>query len=419
MVVTLKAGELTSLAPAKFYQRSIFSRRIAIKVQVKNVYKVFGKTPTKALKLLKNGSTKDEIQEKTGNVVGLDNVSFDVNQGEIFVVMGLSGSGKSTLIRCLNRLIPPTSGEIYIDSEDILAFDKERLRDLRRHKVSMVFQRFALFPHKPVVENVAYGLKVRGMGKKERRELAQETLDLVGLTAWGDYYPRNLSGGMQQRVGLARALATDPDILLMDEPFGALDPLIRREIQEELIQLQQAVNKTIIFITHDLHEALKLGDRVAIMKDGRFVQVGTPEEIVSQPADEYVTAFTQDVDLGRVITVQYTAQPVKPLSLEMALPQVAQQFAAEGTDTLYVIDDSGRPVGLLRQQVVQNNQTATVGQLMDADFPQAEGHWELADAYHLCTQGDPVAVVDKNGRFQGILHYRDVLSTLSPNGHRP
>lgn len=333
--------------------------------------------------------------------------------------MGLSGSGKSTLIRCLNRLIPPTSGEIYIDDEDILAFDKERLRDLRRHKVSMVFQRFALFPHKSVVENVAYGLKVRGIGKKERRELAQETLDLVGLTAWGDYYPRNLSGGMQQRVGLARALATDPDILLMDEPFGALDPLIRREIQEELIQLQRAVNKTIIFITHDLHEALKLGDRVAIMKDGRFVQVGTPEEIVSRPADEYVAAFTQDVDLGRVITVQYTAQPVKPLSLEMALPQVAQQFAAEGTDTLYVTDDRGRPVGLLRQQVVQKNQTATVGQLMDANFPQAEGHWELADAYHLCTQGDPVAVVDKNGRFQGILHYRDVLSTLSPNGHRP
>ncbi len=333
--------------------------------------------------------------------------------------MGLSGSGKSTLIRCLNRLIPPTSGEIYIDGEDILAFDKERLRTLRRHKVSMVFQRFALFPHKTVVENVAYGLKVRGIGKKERRQLAQETLDLVGLGAWGDYYPRNLSGGMQQRVGLGRALATDPDILLMDEPFGALDPLIRREIQEELIQLQRAVNKTIVFITHDLHEALKLGDRIAIMKDGRFVQVGTPEEIVSQPADEYVTAFTQDVDLGRVITVQYAAKPLKPLSLKMTAPQAAQQFVTEGTDALYVTDDNGHPVGLLRRQTVGDSQSDTVAQLMDANFPQAEGSWELANAYHLCSQGVPVAVVDSNGRFQGTLHYRDVLSTLSPNGHKP
>ena len=328
--------------------------------------------------------------------------------------MGLSGSGKSTLIRCINRLIPPTSGEIHIDGEDILAFDKERLRELRRHKVSMVFQRFALFPHKTVIENVAYGLKMRGMGKQERRVLAQETLDLVGLGAWGDYYPRNLSGGMQQRVGLGRALATNPDILLMDEPFGALDPLIRRDIQEELIQLQQAVNKTIIFITHDLHEALKLGDRIAIMKDGRFVQVGTPEEIVSQPANEYVAAFTQDVDLGRVITVGYAAQPPDTLPLQTSLKQAKQQFAAADASTLYVVDDAGHPVGLLHQRVAQNGQTAPREQLMQTDFPQAQAKWELADAYELCTQGVPVAVVDKNGRFQGTLHYQDVLSILSP-----
>jgi glycine betaine/proline transport system ATP-binding protein len=338
-----------------------------------------------------------------------------VKAGEIFVVMGLSGSGKSTLIRCLNRLIPPTSGQIYIDDEEILSFNEERLRDLRRHKVSMVFQRFALFPHKTVMDNVAYGLKVRGMNKEERRQLAQETLDLVGLGAWGDYYPRNLSGGMQQRVGLGRALATDPDILLMDEPFGALDPLIRREIQEELIQLQQAVNKTIVFITHDLHEALKLGDRIAIMKDGYFVQVGTPEEIVSRPADDYVTAFTQDVDLGRVITVQFITQATKPLPAQAGLEQAREQFAAESLTTLYVVDGDDRPVGLLHQDAVQDNQSPPIEQSMETSFPVAEATWELADVYDLCTQGVPVAVVDENGRFQGTLHYQDVLATLSTN----
>jgi glycine betaine/proline transport system ATP-binding protein len=334
--------------------------------------------------------------------------------------MGLSGSGKSTLIRCLNRLIPPTSGKIYIDDDDILAFNEERLRDLRRHKVSMVFQRFALFPHKTVIDNVAYGLKTRGMKKEERHQLAQETLDLVGLGAWGAYYPRNLSGGMQQRVGLGRALATDPDILLMDEPFGALDPLIRREIQEELLQLQRAVNKTIVFITHDLHEALKLGDRIAIMKDGYFVQVGTPEEIVSQPADEYVAAFTQDVDLGRVITVQYITQASTPLSL-LADPEQAQvRFAAESpATTLHVVDDAGRPVGLLRREAVQDNQSATIEERMETSFPVAQANRELADVYDLCTRGVPVAVVDENGRFQGTLHYQDVLTVLSANTTTP
>jgi glycine betaine/proline transport system ATP-binding protein len=329
--------------------------------------------------------------------------------------MGLSGSGKSTLIRCLNRLIPPTSGRIYIDGDDILAFNEERLRDLRRHKVSMVFQRFALFPHKTVIDNVAYGLKMRGMKKEERHQLAQETLDLVGLGAWGNYYPRNLSGGMQQRVGLGRALATDPDILLMDEPFGALDPLIRREIQEELLQLQRAVNKTIVFITHDLHEALKLGDRIAIMKDGYFVQVGTPEEIVSQPADDYVAAFTQDVDLGRVITVQFITQATKPLSLQADPEQARVRFAAESLATLYVVDEAGRPVGLLHQDAVQDNHSLPIAQSMETSFPVAQANRELADVYDLCTRGVPVAVVNENGRFQGTLHYQDVLTTLSPN----
>jgi glycine betaine/proline transport system ATP-binding protein len=330
--------------------------------------------------------------------------------------MGLSGSGKSTLVRCINRLIPPTSGQIQIDGEDILALNQEDLRALRRTKISMVFQRFALFPHKTVVENAAFGLKVRGMAKKERQRLARETLEMVGLGAWGDYYPRNLSGGMQQRVGLARALTTDPDILLMDEPFGALDPLIRREIQEELIQLQRSVNKTIIFITHDLHEALKLGDRIAIMKDGRFVQVGTPEQIVSKPADDYVASFIQDVDLGRVITAGFISHPVEPLSMEQYSPAAAlRQLEAANAAALHLINGDGRPLGLITRQDLRQHGDQPLDKLMRTEFPLAQAKWELAELYQLCAEGLPVAVVDGDGRYQGVVHYQDILAALSSN----
>jgi len=334
--------------------------------------------------------------------------------------MGLSGSGKSTLVRCINRLIPPTSGQIYIDGEDILALSQEDLRALRRTKISMVFQRFALFPHKTVVENAAFGLKVRGMAKKERQRMARETLEMVGLGAWGDYYPRNLSGGMQQRVGLARALTTDPDILLMDEPFGALDPLIRREIQEELIQLQRAVNKTIIFITHDLHEALKLGDRIAIMKDGRFVQVGTPEQIVSKPADDYVASFIQDVDLGRVITAGFISRPVEPLPLTQYNAAAAlRQLETSNAAALHLINEDGRPLGLITRHDLRQQGDQPLDKLMRTEFPLAQAKSELADLYQLCAQGVPVAVVDGDGRYQGAIHYQDVLAALSANNGGP
>src|SRR5690554_1837696 len=275
------------------------------KLSMQGLYKVFGPAPEEAVELARGGSDKDEIYRRTGSVVAVNNVNLEVAAREIFVVMGLSGSGKSTLVRCINRLIEPTSGQLLIDGQDVLQADEEGLRQLRLNKVSMVFQHFALFPHRTVAENAAYGLKVRGVGAAERRAKAVEALEAVGLGAWADTSPVNLSGGMQQRVGLARALAVDPEILLMDEPFSALDPLIRRDMQQEVCRLQRELNKTSVFITHDLSEALKLGDRIAIMRDGEIVQVGTPEQVVGSPADDYVRDFTSDVARTTVLTVRW------------------------------------------------------------------------------------------------------------------
>ena len=265
------------------------------KIYLENLIKIYGDQPRKALKLFREGKTKDDILELTNQVVSIADISLKINQGELFVIMGLSGSGKSTLVRCINRLIKPTSGHVYIDDEDVAHVSEKRMREIRLSKVSMVFQQFGLFPHKTVVENVEYGLKVRGIDPVKRRQKAIKTLAVVGLEQWTDYSPSALSGGMQQRVGLARALATDAEILLMDEPFSALDPLIRREMQNELLRLQQELHKTIIFISHDVHEAFKIGDRIAVMKDGKMVQVGTPKVILNQPADDYIRAFLQDI----------------------------------------------------------------------------------------------------------------------------
>jgi glycine betaine/proline transport system ATP-binding protein len=271
-------------------------------IRARNVFKVFGPSPERGLELFRSGRSKEAIHRETGNILAVADVSFEVRKGETFVVMGLSGSGKSTLLRCLNRLIEPTAGRILVGDQDVVALDKAGLRALRLNTIAMVFQHFALFPHMTVADNAAYGLKARGLGAEERRERAVAALAKVGLDGWADAYPHSLSGGMQQRVGLARALAVGPQVLLMDEPFSALDPLIRRDMQDELVALQRELKMTIVFITHDLHEALKLGDRVAIMKDGAFVQVGEPQAIVCGPADPYVSAFTQDVDRGRVLT---------------------------------------------------------------------------------------------------------------------
>ncbi len=279
------------------------------KVACRNVWKIFGPQPRSVINSGVARASKAEILAKTGHVMAVREISFEVRQGETFVVMGLSGSGKSTLLRCLPRLIDPSFGQVLIDGEDVATMNEQKLREVRRHKMSMVFQHFGLFPHRRILDNVAYGLEIQGMPKAARYARAQEVIELVNLKGWENHYPGQLSGGMQQRVGLARALAVNPEILLFDEPFSALDPLIRREMQDELITLQEQMHKTLIFITHDFAEALKLGDRIAIMKDGEFVQVGTPQEVVLYPADDYVREFTKDVPRAKVLTAQNIMTP--------------------------------------------------------------------------------------------------------------
>ena len=272
------------------------------KIVCKDIWKVFGPNEKNVLTNLDKNLSRSEVQEKTGHVVAVKDVTFSVQKGETFVVMGLSGSGKSTLVRCLSRLIEPTHGQVSIDGHDITKMSNKDLTELRRNRMSMVFQHFGLFPHRRVIENIGYGLEIRGVKKKDRIEKSMETLSLVGLDGWDQHYPRELSGGMQQRVGLARALAVDPEILIFDEPFSALDPLIRREMQDELLSIQQMVQKTMVFITHDFSEAIKMGDHIAIMKDGEISQVGTPEEIVANPIDQYVKDFTEDVPKYKVLS---------------------------------------------------------------------------------------------------------------------
>jgi glycine betaine/proline transport system ATP-binding protein len=374
------------------------------KVQVERLTKIFGPTPDEALQRLRAGVTKDEIFEDSGNVVAVADVSFAVAPGEIFVVMGLSGSGKSTLVRCVNRLIEPTGGELLIDGEDVLRASGERLREIRLTRVAMVFQHFALFPHRTVGENVEYGLKVRGVDPQARRERALQALEVVGLKAWADVPPHNLSGGMQQRVGLARALAVDPEVLLMDEPFSALDPLIRREMQEELLDLQRRLEMTVIFITHDLHEALILGSQIAIMKDGRFVQVGTPEEIVGRPADDYVASFTQDVDRSRVFSAASVMREAPALRPGEGAEAARARMAATGRGALHVVDDAGRPVGLI---------TAGAPGALRRDFPVTTATTRLFELFGRCRAGVPLAVVDDGGRLVGVVDPLEVLGSLA------
>jgi len=280
------------------------------KIEIKNVYKIFGETPAKILPMVQNGGTKEEILEETGHTIGLNNVSINIEEGETFVCMGLSGSGKSTLIRHINRLIDPTSGEVSVEGTNVMELNEKNLIDFRRHKMSMVFQRFGLFPHKTVIQNVGYGLEVQGKKIDEINKTAMEKIEAVGLNGFEHQYPNQLSGGMQQRVGLARALATDTNIMLMDEAFSALDPLIRSEMQKQLIDLQAELKKTIVFITHDLDESLKLGDHIGILNDGKLVQVGTPIDIIMNPADEYVSAFVKDVNRAKVIKAKIIMTPV-------------------------------------------------------------------------------------------------------------
>ncbi|MEO1067916.1 MAG: betaine/proline/choline family ABC transporter ATP-binding protein, partial [Cyanobacteria bacterium J06638_6] len=335
--------------------------------------------------MFREGGNRDEILKATGNVLGVADVSLTINEGELFVIMGLSGSGKSTLVRCINRLIESTSGQIYIDDEDVLKVNKERLREIRRTKISMVFQRFGLFPHKTVIENVEYGLQLQGGDPKKYRQKAQETLDAVGLADWGEYFPDNLSGGMQQRVGLARALATDAPIMLMDEAFSALDPLIRRGMQDELIRLQNELHKTIIFISHDIQESLKIGDRVAIMKDGYLVQVGTPEEIVTNPVDDYIRAFTLDVNRAQVLKTGSIVRTTHPFSLGAGpAANALRQMKEFQHRHMYVVNDAEQPVGLLIQDELEasvHRGVTDVRKIMVTDFPTVDVNNSLEEIF--------------------------------------
>ena len=311
-------------------------------IEISGLYKVFGRKPQSVMERVKAGESKDKVLADTGHTVGLKDINLQINKGEIFVIMGLSGSGKSTLIRHFNRLIDPTEGQILVEGTDVMKLKQKELEEFRRHKMSMVFQRFGLLPHRTVVENVSYGLEVQGIEKSQRRAKAEQWLDTVGLQGYENQYPAQLSGGQQQRVGLARALCTDAEILLMDEAFSALDPLIRSEMQDQLIELQEKLHKTIVFITHDLDEALRLGDRIAILKDGLLVQQGTPDEILLHPADDYVEAFVKDVNRARALTVETVMQPpayrISATNIQEAIKQmkgIKQDYAYHVTEEGY------------------------------------------------------------------------------------
>ena len=386
------------------------------KIRIENLIKIFGKSTDEALQQFRDGLSRDTIFQATGSVLAVADVSLSINRGELFVIMGLSGSGKSTLVRCLNRLIPATSGHVFVDGEDVLAMGEKQLRQVRRTKMAMVFQKFGLFPHRTVVENVEYGLKVQGIPAQMRREKALDTLEMVGLRQWADRHPSNLSGGMQQRVGLARALATDPDILLMDEAFSALDPLIRREMQDELIKLQEQFHKTIVFITHDIQEALKIGDRVAVMKDGAFVQVGSPQDLLTQPANDYVAAFTQDVNRAQVLKTGSITRTTIPMILGQAsLRAAAEQMRSHQIDTLFVVDRHGKPAGVVteaRLEAALNAGREDIQAAMQTDFPQVRAATSLEDLFQFWDRDLPIAVVDREGHFKGIVEKSDIFSTI-------
>lgn len=386
------------------------------KVKVNHLTKIFGKKTKPALEMIRANKSKTEILEKTGATVGVYDVNFEVEEGEIFVIMGLSGSGKSTLIRLLNRLIEPTSGNIYIDGQDISSLDKEGLREVRRNKMSMVFQNFGLFPHRTILENTEYGLEIRGVPKEERQAKAEKALENSSLIAFKDQLPSQLSGGMQQRVGLARALANDPEILLMDEAFSALDPLIRREMQDELLDLQENVKKTIIFITHDLNEALRIGDRIALMKDGQIMQIGTGEEILTNPANEYVRTFVEDVDRSKVLTAQNIMVPALTTNIEIDGPNVAlKRMRQEEVSMLLAVDKKRQLKGVVRAEKAleaRKNGTSLV-ECVDPEIQTIDKDMLVNDIFPLIYDAQtPLAVTD-NGKLLGVVIRGSVLEALA------
>ncbi|KRL58710.1 quaternary amine ABC transporter ATP-binding protein [Latilactobacillus fuchuensis] len=393
---------------------------MTVKLQVKELTKIFGKRIPKAKELLQQGKTKAAILKETGATIGVDRANFEVESGEIFVIMGLSGSGKSTLVRMINRLIEPTDGSVLIDGDDLMKIDKKALREVRRKKMSMVFQNFGLFPNRTILDNTAYGLEIQGVDKVTRNQKATDALNLVGLDGYGNQYPTQLSGGMQQRVGLARALANDPEILLMDEAFSALDPLNRSDMQDQLLDLQATMHKTIIFISHDLNEALKLGDHIMIMKDGEIVQTGTPEDILTRPADEYVEKFIENVDRSKVYTAGNVMIRPTTINIDKDGPRLALKRMRENeVSTVYVVNNQRELVGIIDARDVLElvrQDSRDLQSVINTAVPTTTEETPINEILDDISQtGIPFAVLNEQKQLRGIIIRGAVLGALAGN----
>lgn len=403
---------ISAAGPARDQARTRWEPIVTECLKIENLYKIFAKSPQQAMQMLAAGSNKEEVLAKTGAVVGLNNVSLSVPAGAIYMIMGLSGSGKSTLARCINRLNEPSSGKILLDGEDIVGLDEERLREIRRTRISMVFQHFALLPNKRVIENTEFGLKLRGVPLQERRRRAEEVLSVVGLSRWAFHFPHELSGGMRQRVGLARALATDADVLIMDEAFSALDPLIRTEMQDELLRLQRTFKKTIMFITHDFQEALKLGTRIAIMSEGELVREGTPQQIVLEPKSDYVAAFTREIDRSRLFDARSIMTAAHAVT-RMQDGDVAGKFLVSG-EAAFVVDSDDRILGALSAvDQLKANSGTSLNSLISSDYIAVPASAKLVDVARVYRTGQPMAVIDDSGKLIGTLAAEQILSRIA------
>jgi glycine betaine/proline transport system ATP-binding protein len=392
-----------------------------VHIRIENVWKVFGRDPRRVLEKPYRDMSKDDVQKKTGCIIGMRDINLEVRKGEFYILMGLSGSGKSTLIRNLIRLVQPTSGRIVINGDDLTAMNPEELLQFRRKNFGMVFQHYGLLPHMTVLDNAAYGLKIKGIAKGERYAKAMRTLETVGLKGWEDYYPGSLSGGMQQRVGLARALSNDPEILLMDEPFSGLDPLIRRQMQDELVELQDTLQKTIIFVTHDLHEALKLGDRIAILRNGEVVQIGTPEDIVSHPADSYVQEFVRDASPAKVLTAGTIMEPAKELLYAWEGPKTAMTLLKSSKRrSAFVVNKSHQLLGIigveqLERLLKSDNPERNIPSRSILPVTSVPVDTVLEELFPIATQTHyPIPVVDEKNRLQGVVTTDRIFENISP-----
>ena len=385
-------------------------------IRVEHVSKLYGLNKSDAAKMMAAGADKGTVYKKTGCTVALWDINLEIPRGQIFVIIGLSGSGKSTMVRCFNRLNKPTSGKILFDGQNLAEMDSKQLLEFRRNKISMVFQSFGLMSHRDVIGNVAYGLEVRGMAKAEREQKAMQVISMVGLEGWEHQSCEQLSGGMRQRVGIARALANDPDVLLMDEPFSALDPLVRRDMQFELLQIQRKLQKTVIFITHDIDEAFKLGDTVAIMRDGKVIQVDTPEGMSAHPADDYVREFTGSADKSKVTTVRnIMITPSSLVRLTEGPEHAIQEMRKNALSTVYVVDDRLRLAGILtiRDAIRAFQQGLSILQVMSSDVQTTTPDAMVADIMSMSAESPyPLAVVDEDGQLKGIVTKASVLSSL-------